>query len=217
MKFKDQLVQCGACGKQFVYTVREQRFRAEHGLPLDTPAFCAECRGADVRLAEAEATINAGATDASPSGNSGPVRPARSARRPSGPPRPPATAGGRRAPGANRPRSAGAAPGKGSRPSGAARRPAGGGDSRPPRPTARRAAARRQTELRVRFTGNVKWFDRERGYGFIAQEEGGDLFVHGSAILGGGPPVLEKGQPVEYEVERTERGLQAVDVVPLAW
>jgi hypothetical protein len=53
MAFRDQLIRCGACGSEFVYTVREQRKRAEMGLPTDPPAFCPDCRGADVRLADA--------------------------------------------------------------------------------------------------------------------------------------------------------------------
>jgi cold shock protein len=75
----------------------------------------------------------------------------------------------------------------------------------------------RQTELRIRYVGTVKWFDRDRGFGFIAQEDGEEVFVHCSAVLGDGDARLEQGQPVEYEVEHTGRGLQAVDVVPLAW
>jgi len=64
--------------------------------------------------------------------------------------------------------------------------------------------------------GTVKWFDGDRGYGFIAQETGEELFVHASAIIAGGQAWLQEGQPVEYEIEYTPRGLQAVDVVPLA-
>jgi len=65
----------------------------------------------------------------------------------------------------------------------------------------------------------VKWFDRERGYGFIAQDEdSSELFVHSTGVIAGAQDgILQEGQPVEYEVERTPRGLQAVDVVALAW
>jgi CspA family cold shock protein len=64
----------------------------------------------------------------------------------------------------------------------------------------------------------VKWFDGERGFGFIAQDEdGSELFVHTTSIIAGAQNgLLQEGQPVEYEIERTPRGLQAVDVVALA-
>jgi CspA family cold shock protein len=62
----------------------------------------------------------------------------------------------------------------------------------------------------------VKWYDGERGYGFIAQDDGEEVFVHCSAVISDGEQRLEQGTPVEYEVEQTERGLQAVDVVLLA-
>lgn len=74
----------------------------------------------------------------------------------------------------------------------------------------------RQTELRVRYVGTVKWFDPTRGYGFIAEDDGGELFLHASGILVPDASMLQEGTPVEYEVERTGRGPQAVDVVPLA-
>lgn len=74
----------------------------------------------------------------------------------------------------------------------------------------------RQTELRVRYVGTVKWFDPTRGYGFIAEDDGGELFLHASGILIPDAAMLHEGTPVEYEIERTGRGPQAVDVVPLA-
>ncbi|MHC1759561.1 MAG: cold shock domain-containing protein [Negativicutes bacterium] len=52
--------------------------------------------------------------------------------------------------------------------------------------------------------GNVKWFSAERGYGFILQPDGNDLFVHYSAIESKGFRFLESGQPVEYEVVLAE-------------
>jgi CspA family cold shock protein len=64
--------------------------------------------------------------------------------------------------------------------------------------------------------GTVKWFDDDRGYGFIAQDEGGELFVHLTGLIVEGYDRLLEGTPVEYEIERTARGPQAVDVVPLA-
>lgn len=50
-------------------------------------------------------------------------------------------------------------------------------------------------------TGTVKWFNGEKGYGFISQDGGGDLFVHYSAIKGEGYKTLEEGQKVEFKVE----------------
>ena len=61
-------------------------------------------------------------------------------------------------------------------------------------------------------TGTVKWFNPQKGYGFIRQDQGPDVFVHFSAIQGSGYRVLEEGQRVEFEVERTPRGLGAVKV-----
>jgi cold shock protein len=63
-------------------------------------------------------------------------------------------------------------------------------------------------------TGKVKWFNPEKGYGFIIPDEGGrDLFVHLSAVKGMSfGDSLEEGQPVEFNVQETQKGLQAVDV-----
>jgi CspA family cold shock protein len=64
--------------------------------------------------------------------------------------------------------------------------------------------------------GTVKWFNAEKGYGFIAQEEGEDVFVHFSAIQTGGYRSLEEGQKVEFDIEQGQRGLQAVNVRPVS-
>lgn len=63
--------------------------------------------------------------------------------------------------------------------------------------------------------GIVKWFNAEKGFGFIEQEEGGDIFVHFSAIQGDGFKTLEEGQKVEFEVVEGDRGPQAANVVLL--
>ena len=61
--------------------------------------------------------------------------------------------------------------------------------------------------------GTVKWFNAEKGFGFIEREEGDDVFVHFSAIQGEGFKTLEEGQEVTFEIEQGERGLQASNVV----
>ena len=60
--------------------------------------------------------------------------------------------------------------------------------------------------------GTVKWFNAEKGFGFIQQEEGNDVFVHFSAIEGDGFKTLEEGQALNFEVEETDRGPQAANV-----
>src|SRR5688500_6576175 len=61
-------------------------------------------------------------------------------------------------------------------------------------------------------TGTVKWFNAEKGYGFISQSDGADVFVHLSAIDMGGYKTLEEGQQVEFEVQQGPKGLQAATV-----
>ncbi len=65
-----------------------------------------------------------------------------------------------------------------------------------------------------RIVGTVKWFNGEKGYGFLAREGGPDVFVHFSAIEGSGYKTLTEGQTVEFAVEKGPKGLQAVNVVP---
>jgi CspA family cold shock protein len=64
-------------------------------------------------------------------------------------------------------------------------------------------------------TGTVKWFDDAKGFGFIEQEFGDDVFVHYSEIKEDGYKTLDEDQEVEFELEETEKGLAATDVVPL--
>ena len=63
--------------------------------------------------------------------------------------------------------------------------------------------------------GTVKWFNNQKGYGFITPESGDDVFVHHSAIQGDGYKSLEEGQQVEFDVEQGPKGPQAVNVVKL--
>ena len=66
-----------------------------------------------------------------------------------------------------------------------------------------------------RITGTVKWFSRTKGYGFITQPNGPDVFVHYSAIQGEGFRNLDEGQQVDFIVQQGPKGLQAADVRPL--
>ncbi len=63
--------------------------------------------------------------------------------------------------------------------------------------------------------GTVKWFNNEKGYGFITMEGGDDVFVHYSAIAGDGFRTLHEGQRVEFEVSQGQKGLQASNVTKL--
>ncbi len=65
-------------------------------------------------------------------------------------------------------------------------------------------------------TGVVKWFSSQKGYGFIAQENGPDVFVHHSAIQGEGDKSLEDNQKVEFDITQGPKGPQAENVRPAA-
>lgn len=64
-----------------------------------------------------------------------------------------------------------------------------------------------------RIIGTVKWFNGEKGYGFLSREDGPDVFVHFTAIAGSGFRTLTEGQKVEFTVEKGPKGLQAANVV----
>ena len=63
--------------------------------------------------------------------------------------------------------------------------------------------------------GTVKWFNESKGFGFIAQESGPDVFVHFSAITGDGFKTLAEGQKVEFTITQGQKGPQAENVVPM--
>ena len=68
-------------------------------------------------------------------------------------------------------------------------------------------------EVRTMNKGTVKWFNAEKGYGFITGEDGKDVFVHFSAIQSEGFKTLDEGQTVTYDLTEGEKGLQAANVV----
>jgi CspA family cold shock protein len=63
--------------------------------------------------------------------------------------------------------------------------------------------------------GKVKWFNNAKGYGFIENENGEDIFIHYSAILSEGYKTLVEGQYVEFDLVETDKGLQAKNVVEI--
>ncbi|MEE8185911.1 MAG: cold-shock protein [Thermodesulfobacteriota bacterium] len=63
-------------------------------------------------------------------------------------------------------------------------------------------------------TGKVKWFNESKGFGFIEQESGEDVFVHFSAIQGEGFKTLAEGQAVEFELTQDSKGTKATNVIP---
>jgi len=64
-------------------------------------------------------------------------------------------------------------------------------------------------------TGTVKWFNPDKGFGFISQTSGDDVFVHFSAIQTSGYRSLDEGQQVEFDVQQGPKGLQAANVKPI--
>jgi CspA family cold shock protein len=119
MNYRDILITCEECGKQFVFTVEKQRQMAERGLEVVAPDRCARCT--------------------------------------------------------------------------------------------------QQAQYGGKLHGHVKWFSLEKGYGFIVQEDGSEIFVHRSGVpatAGGSLPPLEEGQEVLYKVTDSPRGAQAVEVAP---
>jgi cold shock protein len=91
-----------------------------------------------------------------------------------------------------------------------------GATPEPTEPVFQARAGQERGELLV-STGTVKWFNAEKGFGFITQEDGGpDVFVHFSAIAGDGYRNLEENQKVEFDVTQGQKGPQAANVRPTA-
>ena len=78
-----------------------------------------------------------------------------------------------------------------------------------------KAASPRRNPPLARVTGKVKWFNNAKGYGFIGQDDGADVFVHYSAIQQEGYKSLQEGDVVEFEIVQGQKGAQAENVVKL--
>jgi CspA family cold shock protein len=76
-------------------------------------------------------------------------------------------------------------------------------------------AAEEESEGSERVTGTVKWFSNPKGYGFISRDDGEDVFVHYSALSGGGFRSLDEGERVEFTIEQSEKGPRAANVKSL--
>ena len=70
----------------------------------------------------------------------------------------------------------------------------------------------RKDKVKEMATGTVKWFNEKKGYGFLSQEDGTDVFVHHTGIEGDGFKTLYEGDRVEFQIEQSEKGPRAVDV-----
>ncbi|MEX2469534.1 MAG: cold-shock protein [Pseudohongiellaceae bacterium] len=80
------------------------------------------------------------------------------------------------------------------------------------RPALSHGTGRTDTATKARESGNVKWFNPSKGFGFITRDSGDDVFVHFRSIRGEGHRVLHDGQRVEFAVTQSDKGLQAEDV-----
>jgi CxxC-x17-CxxC domain-containing protein len=182
----DIVIKCSDCGEDFLFTTGEQEFYRSHGL-THAPTRCKRCR--DSRKTRVPKTEETGASRGGGSG----------------------------------------------RPKYQAKCSSCGADTEVPfQPTAGRPVycrdcyrSRRSTEARGetsgvataddggRLHGAVKWFDEAKGYGFIHQDGGEDVFVHFSAIAGQGFRSLAQGDRVEFDVVEGERGRQAANVTKI--
>jgi CspA family cold shock protein len=63
--------------------------------------------------------------------------------------------------------------------------------------------------------GTVKWFNESKGFGFITREDGSDVFIHYSSIQGNGFKSLAEGDTVSFDVEKSQKGLKAINVIKL--
>ena len=145
MVYRDAMVTCTSCGKDFIYRVEDQRRQTGRGEELVPPEACPSCRG------ESSAEYR-------------------------------------------------------------------------PEPKRERAPARAKPEQKVEATvalgpgpheGTVKWYDTEKGYGFVAHPDGEEIFFHRTGIAPGERPSFPDDTPVTFLIEQSEKGPQAVDVARL--
>lgn len=146
MVYRDVMVTCASCGKDFVYRVEEQRKQTARGEELAPPDLCPSCRG--------------------------------------------------ESPAEYRPEPK---------------------QERAPKPAPR---AEEKVEATVALgpgphEGIVKWYDTEKGYGFVAHPDGEEIFFHRTGIAPGEKPSFADGTPVTFLIEQSEKGPQAVDVARL--
>ena len=83
------------------------------------------------------------------------------------------------------------------------------------RPVSIERYSKGEVEMSERITGTVKWFNDAKGYGFIARDGGGDVFVHYSAVTGQGFKSLAEGERVEFTMEQGPKGAAAANVVKI--
>jgi CspA family cold shock protein len=83
-------------------------------------------------------------------------------------------------------------------------------------PEAGQPTADLRRRIKVMAKGKVKWFNNQKGYGFITPENGKDVFVHHTAIKSDGYRTLEEGQEVEFDIQQGPKGEQAVNVTKAA-
>jgi CspA family cold shock protein len=154
MSYRDTMVVCEECGKEFIFRVEQQREMAARGEEIAPPALCPACRGI-----------------------AGPERAAHETRR-------------------------------------TERR-----TERQPEPRRETAPSSKAEKVEATVAlgpgpheGTVKWFDSEKGYGFLAHSDGAEIFFHRSGIAPGEGINFPDGAPVTFLIEQTEKGPQAVDV-----
>ena len=68
----------------------------------------------------------------------------------------------------------------------------------------------------MKVTGRVKWFNNSKGYGFIGRDDGADVFIHYSAIVGDGYRSLQEGDTVEFEIVQGQKGPQAANAIKVS-
>jgi CxxC-x17-CxxC domain-containing protein len=204
---EDRYLKCSDCGADFVFTAGEQSFYREKGLTSE-PTRCRECRE----------KRKASRGDRSSGGGGGGAREMHQAVC--------SECGAQTTvpfiPVSNRPiyckdcfqAKRGSAPARGGGPSGSGgHRRGGGGGGGGGRDRDRDQAPVASTGERIQ--GSVKWFNESKGFGFITDGSGEDVFVHFSAIQGGGFRTLNEGDRVEFEVVMGARGRQAANVTRL--